>query len=40
MKLVDNYGFVDFFRRLVADIEKDSANSKFNELCVDAFPEY
>jgi hypothetical protein len=40
MKIIDNYGFVDFFRRLVAEIENDSANSKFNDLCADAFPEY
>lgn len=40
MKIIDNYNFVDFFRRLVADIEKDSTSSEFNAICVDAHPDY
>lgn len=35
-KIIDNYNFVDFFERMILDIELNGQKSSFNQYCVDA----
>lgn len=40
LKMIDNYGFVDFEERLILDIEENPSTSRFNKMCEGAYPEY
>lgn len=36
-KIIDNYNFVDFFERMITDVQLNKDKSTFNKFCVQAY---